>query len=234
MNAGTAAGTIISDIGCGYHDDARYQPAEQRRGGEHRGGVRHTGGFERDQFGESESGDRRKQHYLHAERDQQRSGDGQRSGVHGNPSSEYFGCVINWTRRMDVRSCDSNLHRHNDDGRPPPRLTFTFVVKVNTTVAQGSTITQTDSVSSTTVDPNGDNNSATVNTQVGSSADLSITNTASPIPVLANTHITYTQVVTNNGPSAATSVTLTDVLPANTTFRIAHRTGGVDLLSWRR
>ena len=94
---------------------------------------------------------------------------------------------------------------------------FTFVVKVNTTVAQGSTITQTDSVSSTTIDPNGNNNSATVNTQVGSSAELAITNTASPIPVLANTHITYTQVVTNNGPSAATSVTLTNALPANTT-----------------
>ena len=34
--------------------------------------------------------------------------------------------------------------------------------------------------------------------------------------MLANTNITYTQVVTNNGPSAAASVTLTDVLPANT------------------
>ena len=93
---------------------------------------------------------------------------------------------------------------------------FTFVVKVNTTVAQGSTITQTDSVSSTTVDPNSGNNSATVNTQVADSADLSITNTPSPVPVLANTHITYTQVVTNNGPSAATSVTLSNALPANT------------------
>ena len=35
--------------------------------------------------------------------------------------------------------------------------------------------------------------------------------------MLANTNITYTQVVTNNGPSAASSVTLTDVLPASTT-----------------
>ena len=94
---------------------------------------------------------------------------------------------------------------------------FTFVVKVNTTVAQGSTITQTDSVSSTTVDPNTGNNSATVKIQVADSADLSITNTPSPVPVLANTHITYTQVVTNNGPSAATSVTLSNALPANTT-----------------
>jgi uncharacterized repeat protein (TIGR01451 family) len=94
---------------------------------------------------------------------------------------------------------------------------FTFVVKVNTNVASGTTITQTDSVTSTTSDPNGGNNSATVNIQVADSADLSVTNTASPVPVLANTNITYTQVVTNNGPSTATSVTLTDVLPANTT-----------------
>ncbi len=117
-----------------------------------------------------------------------------------------------WTCVLATRTC-------TDTANMPANTTagFTFVVTVNTTVAQGSTITQTDSVSSTTADPNGANNSATVNTQVGASADLSITNTASPIPVLANTHITYTQVVTNNGPSAATSVTLTDTLPAATT-----------------
>ena len=96
---------------------------------------------------------------------------------------------------------------------------FTFVVKVNTTVAQGSTITQTDSVSSTTNDPNLGNNSATVNTQVAGSADLAITNTASPIPVLGGNNITYTQVVTNSGPSAATGASLTEVTPPNTTFQ---------------
>jgi len=93
---------------------------------------------------------------------------------------------------------------------------FTFVVKVNTTVAFGTTITQTDSVSSTSSDPNSGNNTATVNTQVSGSADLSVTNTPAPVPVLANANITYTQVVTNNGPSAAAAVTLTDALPANT------------------
>jgi len=93
---------------------------------------------------------------------------------------------------------------------------FTFVVKVLTTVATGTTITQTDSVSTTSVDPNSGNNSATVNVQVGNSADLSVTNTGVPVPVLANGTITYTQVVTNNGPSTATSVTLTNALPANT------------------
>jgi uncharacterized repeat protein (TIGR01451 family) len=94
---------------------------------------------------------------------------------------------------------------------------FTFVVKVATNVASGTTITQTDSVSSSTGDPNNGNNSATVNVQVADSADLSVSNAASPVPVLANTDITYTQVVTNNGPSAATGVSLTDALPAFTT-----------------
>jgi uncharacterized repeat protein (TIGR01451 family) len=94
---------------------------------------------------------------------------------------------------------------------------FTFVVTVNSTVAQGTIISQTDSVSSTTSDPNGGNNSVTVNVPVSDSADLSLTNTPSPVPVQAGNNITYTQVVTNNGPSAATTVSLTDALPANTT-----------------
>ncbi len=94
---------------------------------------------------------------------------------------------------------------------------FTFVVKVNTNVASGTAITQTDSVSSSTSDPNSGNNSAAVTVYVGSSADLSVTNTPSPVPVQAGYTITYTQVVSNAGPSAASSVTLTNTLPANTT-----------------
>ena len=95
--------------------------------------------------------------------------------------------------------------------------TFTFVVTVNSNVASGTTISQTDSVSSTTGDPNAGNNSVTVGVQVGNSADLSVTNTPSPVPVIANNNITYTQVVNNAGPSAASSVTLTETSPANTT-----------------
>lgn len=94
---------------------------------------------------------------------------------------------------------------------------FTFVVTVGAGVTQGTALTQTDSVTSTTADPNTGNNSATVSTQVLASANLSITNTPSPVPVQAGNNITYTQVVTNSGPSAATSVTLTNALPANTT-----------------
>ena len=91
---------------------------------------------------------------------------------------------------------------------------FTFVVKLAANVASGTTITETDSVSSTS-DPNSANNSATVNVQVANSADLSVTNSASPVPVQAGNNITYTQVVSNAGPSTA-NVTLSEALPANT------------------
>jgi len=96
---------------------------------------------------------------------------------------------------------------------------FTFVVTVNTTVTSGSTITDTASVTCLASDPNCANNSATASVYVGNSADLSITNIASPVPVQAGNNITYTQVVTNAGPSAASATTLTENTPANTTFQ---------------
>ena len=95
---------------------------------------------------------------------------------------------------------------------------FTFAVTVSTNVTSGSTITQTDSVSSTTSDPNPGNNSASASVQVADSADLSVTNAASPVPVLAGANITYTQVVTNGGPSTATAARFTESTPPNTTF----------------
>ncbi len=98
--------------------------------------------------------------------------------------------------------------------------TFTFVVNVNSTVASGTVITDTDSVSATpTTDPNSSNNSATATTSVADSADLSVTNVASPVPVQAGNNITYTQVATNSGPSTATSASFTETTPANTTFQ---------------
>jgi uncharacterized repeat protein (TIGR01451 family) len=96
---------------------------------------------------------------------------------------------------------------------------FTFVVQVSTTVASGSTITDTASVASSTSDPNSGNNTATASVQVADSANLSITDVASPIPVLANANITYAQVVTNGGPSTASAARLTESTPPNTTFQ---------------
>ena len=50
------------------------------------------------------------------------------------------------------------------------------------------------------------------------SADLSITKSASANSILGGTNLTYTIGVTNNGPGAATGVTVQDTLPAGVTF----------------
>jgi uncharacterized repeat protein (TIGR01451 family) len=97
--------------------------------------------------------------------------------------------------------------------------TFTMVVKVNTGVANGTVITNSVSVASSATDPNSSNNTATATTVVGGAGpDLTVTNVASPNPVQAGNNITYTQVVTNTGSSAATGGTFTEATPANTTF----------------
>lgn len=57
-------------------------------------------------------------------------------------------------------------------------------------------------------------------------ADLALTNTVSPNPVLVGGQLTYTITVTNNGPGAANSFVVTDVLPATTTFVSCAATGG--------
>jgi uncharacterized repeat protein (TIGR01451 family) len=57
-------------------------------------------------------------------------------------------------------------------------------------------------------------------------ADLSISKTDSPDPVTTGDDLTYTVTVTNNGPDPATSVTVTDDLPAETTFVSCSSTGG--------
>jgi uncharacterized repeat protein (TIGR01451 family) len=96
--------------------------------------------------------------------------------------------------------------------------TFTVVVTVGATVALGTIITDTATVSAATTDPNPSNNYATVTTVVATAgqADLALTKTGTPNPVLAGNNITYTITVTNNGPGTSLSVTMTDTLPANT------------------
>lgn len=58
------------------------------------------------------------------------------------------------------------------------------------------------------------------------SADLSVTKTDSPDPVVTGSGITYTITVTNNGIDNATNVVVTDNLPAATTFVSCNATGG--------
>jgi uncharacterized repeat protein (TIGR01451 family) len=97
--------------------------------------------------------------------------------------------------------------------------TFTLAVKVNANTASGTLISDTASISSATSDPTLANNSASSSIAVGTSADLSIVSTDSPDPVIAGNNISYTQTLTNPGPSNAINVTFTEAIPANTNFR---------------
>ena len=57
-------------------------------------------------------------------------------------------------------------------------------------------------------------------------ADLSVTKSDSPDPVSKGAALTYSIVVTNNGPGSAAGVELTDSLPANVQFVSAASTAG--------
>ncbi|HKW76881.1 MAG TPA: choice-of-anchor D domain-containing protein, partial [Terriglobales bacterium] len=59
---------------------------------------------------------------------------------------------------------------------------------------------------------------ANVSTTVNAVADLALTKTGTPNPAGVGVNLTYTLTASNNGPSPATGVTLTDRLPAGVTF----------------
>ena len=88
-----------------------------------------------------------------------------------------------------------------------------------TTAPADGKFTNTATVTSGTKDPNEGNNSSTDNTAFTSSADLAIAKTPKTQTVLAGEDVTWTLTVTNKGPSnSAGPTTVTDVLPAGTTF----------------
>ena len=91
-----------------------------------------------------------------------------------------------------------------------------FVVTVDP--SQTAAISNTATIAANETDPTAGNDSATATTTVGIETDLSITKTDSPDPVAAGGDLTYTLTVLNNGPSASTGATVTDVLPAGVSF----------------
>jgi uncharacterized repeat protein (TIGR01451 family) len=90
----------------------------------------------------------------------------------------------------------------------------------------GATLSNTASVQGTETDPANANNGATESTVVTPVADLSLAKSDSPDPVLAGQPLTYALTATNNGPSAAGAVTLTDDLPATATYESAASSQG--------
>jgi uncharacterized repeat protein (TIGR01451 family) len=103
---------------------------------------------------------------------------------------------------------------------------FTVVVHALSSDANGSTITNTAAVTTTTTDDSAANDeTSTVTSKVVAVADLAVTKMG-PGVVTAGTRATYTIVLTNNGPSDAQNVVLSDSLPAGATVLAITPAGG--------
>jgi uncharacterized repeat protein (TIGR01451 family) len=102
---------------------------------------------------------------------------------------------------------------------------FTLTVAVAPSVANGTVLSNTATVTSATGDGNPGNESDTETTTVSTSADLQISKTDTPDPVNAGSNISYQITITNNGPSNAAAASFSDTLPAGTTFVSLSTTG---------
>jgi uncharacterized repeat protein (TIGR01451 family) len=90
---------------------------------------------------------------------------------------------------------------------------------VNATLSITENITNQAIVFGPAIDGVKENNVATEITSLAWSTDLAITKTDAPDPVLIGNTLTYTLTVTNNGPSNATGITVSDALPAGVVYQ---------------
>ena len=104
------------------------------------------------------------------------------------------------------------------------------VIPTPSAIPPGNTtlnLTSIGTVGCNETDPNPANNSASVVTTVKLPlADVGVSLTAAPEPVLADNTLTNTIVVTNSGPGIALAVAVTDPLPAGAAFVSANSTVG--------
>jgi large repetitive protein len=93
-----------------------------------------------------------------------------------------------------------------------------FHVEVEVVSGRTEPVTNTAEVSGNEKDPELGNNTKTVETPIGGSADLKILKTGPSAPVLLGNEFTYTLEVKNEGPSDAGAVKVVDPLPAEVEF----------------
>ncbi|WP_233423862.1 Ig-like domain-containing protein [Lysobacter capsici] len=99
-------------------------------------------------------------------------------------------------------------------------------LQIVATVLPNGPYANTATATSTTNDPTPGNNTATNTPTPVASADLAVTKTASSAAPIVGTNVTFTVTVSNNGPSSADAVNVTDQLPAGYTFVSANPSVG--------
>jgi uncharacterized repeat protein (TIGR01451 family) len=91
-------------------------------------------------------------------------------------------------------------------------------IQISVTTDTDGAITNTPTVGSDTQDLISSNDSSALTTTVNPAADLSLSLTDSPDPVLQGATLTYSASIDNLGPSTATGITLSYTLPADASF----------------
>ncbi|MCO6452393.1 MAG: DUF11 domain-containing protein, partial [Caldilineales bacterium] len=135
------------------------------------------------------------------------------------------GCVHDGSPSNGVVTCTVGTLAAGDS-------TSLFIeVRVDEGIASPTSLSNTANVSSDTSDPDAGNNSDTEGTTANPGAvnptDLEIAKGDDPDPVTAGESLTYTLVVTNNGPSIASNVRVIDALPTGVTFVSATASQGL-------
>ncbi|EJO5349533.1 DUF11 domain-containing protein, partial [Clostridium botulinum] len=141
-------------------------------------------------------------------------------------------CILNPEFSIDGGSTFNPWVSPYNIGTIAPGATVTILIRGTVDPSCTGTITNIATVESTTPDPDPTNNETTIVTTIETSADVSVTKTVNPDPVVAGEDATYTITVNNAGPSNALDVTLTDAIPAcilNPEFSID---GGVSFNPW--
>jgi uncharacterized repeat protein (TIGR01451 family) len=102
-----------------------------------------------------------------------------------------------------------------------------ITVAIQVSPTQAGTVANSASVSGSPTDPIPSNNSASESTQVVAvAADLVLSLTDAPDPVMVRAPLTITATVSNAGPSDATGVVLADILPDGVSFVAASPSQG--------
>ncbi len=131
-----------------------------------------------------------------------------------------------WTCSVSTTTVDCARTNPADtltSGASFPDITVTAAIPAD--AAGGTTLVNSATVGSTTYDPDPTNNHDEVTDTVARSVDLGIVKQTSGT-VVAGQDATYTLDVTNHGPSdSAGPITVTDTLPAGTSFVSASGTG---------
>jgi len=113
---------------------------------------------------------------------------------------------------------------------PPASGVVTLVVRVDSGVPAGAFIYNAVAIT----DTSGLTDTDDITTPVQTRADLAVTKSDDPDPVIVGTLLTYTLLVTNNGPSVARNAVVTDTLPPEVAFVSAEpaQSSGPNPLVW--